>query len=192
MATQISKHFTLEQLTATSFPIKNIVPSSLMNNLRILGEVLDFIYDNVGPFKLISVYRSQELQDYIRKYGSETEKKQAVAKSYHSTAQAADIAPTTMSVVAFMAKIAQSPQVLKKIGAFAIKSGNVHIDTETSTRVGVALKATSDGSYVRLTASELKNLISGNPLAAAGIGILSLITLGLAGYLVYTLYSRKK
>jgi hypothetical protein len=163
-----------------------------MTNLRILGEVLDFIYDNVGPFKLKSVYRSQELQDYIRKYGSETEKKQAVAKSYHSTAQAADIAPISMSVVAFMAKIAQSPKVLKKIGAFAIKAGNVHIDTETSTRVGVALKATSDGTYVRLTASEIKNLIYANPIASVGVGLLSIITMGLAGFLVYTLYIKKK
>lgn len=189
MPTKLSKYFTLEQLTATSYKIANMPDSKALAYLRELAQVLDFVYDNIGAFKLISVYRSQALQDHIRKYGSPTEQKQAVAKSYHSTGQAADIQPTTMSVTAFMAKIAQSPSVMKKMGAFAIKSGNVHFDIDTTKRVGVALKATPSGEYVRLTPAEIKNLITQNPIKA-GVGALVVFS-AIAG-LIYWFGFRKR
>lgn len=189
---QYSKYFTEAQLTATSHKeFQNNIPANLTNNMYILGSVLDLIYEKIGPFTLLSVFRSQALQDYLRLHGTPTEQKQAATKSYHSTAQAADIYPKTMGLVPFMAKMAQTPAVTSKIGAYALKDGGIHFDTDTTKRVGVILKTTSEGPYVKMSPSEISSMISKYPAAAAGIGIAGIAVLGLAGYLLYSMKFKK-
>lgn len=80
--TQLSKNFTLEELTKTSHPVDNTPTVIHLDNLRILCEkVLQPIRDKFGPVTVSSGYRSKALNTLVG--GSTT--------SDHCSGRAADI-----------------------------------------------------------------------------------------------------
>ena len=148
---QLSKYFTLAMLTATSTGQANTPSSAIITKLQQGASLLDQLYDTIGPFRIESAFRSQATQDALRDGGNT----QAVATSLHSTGEAFDIIPTTMTVGEYYFKIVANPVLASKFGAFAIKNTVIHLDTKTSTRQAVALKVQPDGQYVRLTTAEI-------------------------------------
>jgi hypothetical protein len=184
MATKFSKYFTLEQLTITDQKTKNKPSENVIANLRILAETLDLMYEKIGPFTILSAYRSQETQDSLKSGGST----QAISASLHTKGLASDIVPKKMSAIAYMAKIAQTPAISKRLGGYALKSTAIHLDVDTSKRNAVPLKVMKDGSYVRLTTDEVKKLISQYPIASKSL-MISFLGASLA--LVYWFYFRR-
>lgn len=179
---KVSKYFTINDLTRTDTGIANAPPTSLEPKLILLGKTLDTLYEKVGPFKIISAYRAPAVQSALKSGGNV----QAVSKSYHSTAQAADIMPTSMSVQDFFAKLTQSP-VKDILGGYAIKQNVLHIDTDTSWRKGVAMYVDKAGQYIRFSATELKNFIAKNKVAVGG----GLAVLLIGGAVAFYLISKK-
>lgn len=183
---EVSKYFTLAQLTATQQKTSNKPPQSVLAELTVLGSVLDEIYEKIGPFKVESAYRSQETQEALKSGGNV----QAISKSYHTLGMAADIVPSKEGISSFFFKILGHPTISKKVGGVAIKSNTIHFDTDIKKRVGVGLRVTSSGAYVRLSDSEVKTGIAKyvKTAAIAGGGLLAI----LAAIGAFFFFKRKK
>lgn len=179
MAESYSKYFSLNQLTQTDTRLTNKPDSSALEKIKHLGRVLDTMYEQIGPFKIISAYRAPAVQAALKAGGNT----QAVSMSLHSTGQAADIMPINQNIKDYFAKITATPSVKNLLGGYAIKNTVVHIDTDTSKRVGVAMYVTKAGSYVRFSATELQNFIARNKVAAGG-GLILLVGAGVAAYMM--------
>lgn len=180
-----SKYFSLDQLTRTDTGLSNKPTSADVPKLERLGKVLDTIYEKIGPFKIVSGYRSPAVQQELKSSGNT----QAIKQSYHMTGQAADIMPTNQSVKDFFAKITATPDVKNLFGGYAIKSSVIHFDTDTSSRRGVAMFVDKAGNYIRFTAASLKDFMSKNSGAVAGG---SLLLIGLASIAYFMMKGKNK
>lgn len=186
-----SKYFSLKELSKTETGVVNTPPSTVMPKIEALGKVLDIIYERIGPFKIVSAYRSPATQTALKSGAAgAASAAQAAKQSYHTTGQAADILPTTMSVQAFYTKIVQTPDVAKLMGAFAVKNTVIHLDVDTSWRSAVAMYVDSAGNYIRFTADGLKNFISRNKVGVAAGGLVLVLALGAAAFIYMN--SKKK
>jgi len=101
---QLSKYFTLEQLTASNTAAKNGIDNTpdiqRQANLQQLALLLDQIYDAVGPFTITSGYRSPALNALLGN---------ASATSLHMQGMAADILPDNDTVEDYFWKLASNP-----------------------------------------------------------------------------------
>lgn len=180
-ANTFSKYFSLAELTRTDTGLSNTPTAADEPKLKKLGSVMDTIYEKIGPFKIVSGYRSPAVQQQLKKSGNT----QAVSTSYHSTGQAADIMPVGQSVQSFFAKITTTPSVKNLLGGYAIKTNVIHFDTNTAARVGVAMYVDKAGQYIRFGANELQNFISKNKTAVAvGGGAIILIGAAVAAFVI--------
>lgn len=157
---QLSKYFDYAKMTATSSGLPNLPPADVLATLRRLALELDVLYERVGPFKIISAFRSQDLQDLLR-----TQTNQAVARSGHTGGMAADIQPLSGDLKSYMARAYSDPVVRPKFGAFALKNNTIHVElpmpnanppkaTLTPMYVG------TDGLYYRFSQTELGKILS--------------------------------
>ncbi len=157
---QLSKYFDYAKMTATSSGLPNLPPADVLATLRRLAQELDVLYERVGPFKIISAFRSQDLQDLLR-----TQTNQAVARSGHTGGMAADIQPLSGDLKSYMARAYSDPVVRPKFGAFALKNNTIHVElpmpnanppkaTLTPMYVG------TDGLYYRFSQTDLGKILS--------------------------------
>lgn len=175
----LTSRFTIGDLTAsetaTRLGLYNFPNAEELKNLKELAVLLEFIWDKVGPFSILSGFRSQALQDALRSGAATAETaKMAVSKSYHCTGQAADITPTTMSLDEFFVKLWTLPEFKSKIGQVAYKKSqnSIHISTQTPTfPEPTPMKVMSDGSYVRLNETEKEQWLEAYPIKIARIGV---------------------
>lgn len=180
---QLSKYFSLADLTKTDSGVKNIPDPAALENLKRFSKILDTVYDSIGPFSIVSGYRSPAVQQAIKSGSSgSASASQASTTSYHMRGIAADIAPKGQSAQQFMAKIAQTPRVKNMLGEIAVKKSALHISAATPEKTGVLMYVDNAGKYIRLKADEIANLISKNKVAATGIGIGTLLLAGLGIY----------
>lgn len=99
--TQISPHFTLEELTATNYPAMQAIPNTeqLINLVWLVCAVLQPLRDAFGaPIRINSGFRSVTLNKYVG----------GVSNSYHLRGLAADIRVNST------AHAAQLVEILKK------------------------------------------------------------------------------
>ena len=153
---QLSKYFTLENLTTTSRKVNNTPDTFAEGNLRKLALVLDMLYDQIGPIRVTSGYRSPALN-------AELSADHPVSNtSLHMRGMAADIYPLNDSAENYFRKIAQSPlkNLLGEIINEADEQGVVHVSLPYEGGTGV-LKYLKYGSYYRYTPDEVQALIRG-------------------------------
>jgi len=172
---QLSRYFTLSDLTITSTGLDNSPDGSALSNLTGLANLLDKIYETIGPFNINSGYRSPLVNQIIG----------GTSGSLHMQGKAADLMPLTMSPESFFTKLANSG-VLKSTGEIINESerGIVHVSTPTSTMQGV-LKYLEGGEYFRYTAEQAKKLLAlgkENPITSAII--ISVISGGILYFLM--------
>lgn len=147
---QLSRYFTLEELTrsatAASRGIDNTPDTFSQGNLAALALLLDSIYDQIGPFRISSGYRSPALNAAIG--GADA--------SLHMRGMAADIIPDSMTAEQFFWKLALSPlrNSCGEIINEANEKGVVHISLPYESGTGI-LKYLSGGSYFRYSDSDL-------------------------------------
>jgi hypothetical protein len=167
---QYSKYFKLKDLCVTSLPYPNLpVDSATQNNMKKLGEALDTIMDEIGPYTLASVYRSPENQAALSA-GAQGAASAAMAshatKSYHAQGLAADLTPNNgMTPTAFAQACYQNPKVAALLGQIVDKSEggqhSLHISIQTSRfPKATPMRVAADGQYVRLTPEEITNWIA--------------------------------
>lgn len=157
---QLSKYFDYAKMTVTSSGLPNLPSAEVLAVLRTLAQTLDVIYERVGPFRIISAFRSQDLQDLQR-----TITNQAVARSGHTGGMAIDFQPLSGDLKSYMARAYSDPVVRPLFGAFAIKNNTIHAElpmpnanppkaTLTPMYVG------KDGLYYRFNQTELSKILS--------------------------------
>lgn len=196
----ISKYFTLKDLTITSLKVDNTPTPEAVENLKKLGQVLDTLYDRVGPFTIISAYRSPAAQAALKSgEGGSASAAQAASKSFHSLGLAADIVPTKMSANQYFTTIAENASLKNMLGEIAIKTNGpylnpaqtLHISVATPMKQGVLMYVNQAGQYIRMAGNEVSAFIGKyrTPILIAG-GLLIPFAAGLAFFLY--LRSRKK
>lgn len=146
---QLSKHFTLEDLTVTNTGLDNTPTSDARNNLQKLALLLDIIYDQIGPFSVTSAYRSDAVNNSI---GGAT-------GSYHTLGIAADLSPFNDTPYDFFVKILNS-SIFDKVGELineADEKGVVHVSLPSFAKRSVAMYL-KNGNYLTYSQSEINNL----------------------------------
>jgi len=179
---QLSKYFTLADLTITGSSASNKPDPTSLENLKKLAGKLDILYDKVGPFKVISGYRSPAVQAAIKSGASgSASAAQVSTTSYHMKGIAADIQPKNQTPEQFMAKIAQMSDVKNLLGEIAIKKNALHVSLATPEKQGVFMWVDGAGKYIRFKSNELAAIISRNKIAV-GAGLGTIVLAGLAIY----------
>lgn len=172
----VGKYFKLKDIIATSYNVYNFPSTSHWATIQTLGKVLDTIYEKVGPFRVISGYRSAALQNALR---GDT---QAAAKgtSFHELGLAVDLVPLTKSLNDFYGLIIGQDDVKNICGEIAIKpsQNSIHLSGATSSKRGVAMiMGPSDYVYRSLTPEQffqyVKYPASIWPVALVGTGVLA-------------------
>jgi len=181
---QLSKYFTLADLTKTSQPYSNQPTTDAeLDNLTKLAQLLDKIFDAVGPFDILSAFRSEQVNNAVG----------GVPTSYHRQGIAVDIYATTMSPEDFFAKIYGS-DFRWQFGEIALKldQNALHLSLPTYTKNGVALWEEA-GRYTRMTSEQIAQYVKNvgnvvtdslreNPLRT---GIAALAMAGAASFFIY-------
>ncbi|MEO5348860.1 MAG: hypothetical protein H7836_04365 [Magnetococcus sp. YQC-3] len=181
---QLSKYFTLADLTKTDSGIKNVPDAIALENLKKFAKIADVVYDTIGPFSFLSAYRSPAVQSALKAGSSGAASAlQASTTSYHMKGIAGDIVPKTMTAEAYMAKIAQNPKIKNMLGEIAVKKNALHISAATPEKVGVLMYVDNAGKYIRLKAEEISSMIERHKVAA-GIGLGTIIALGIGLYFI--------
>lgn len=157
---QLSRYFTLENLTYSDTALRqgiNNTPDTFSQaNLGQLAVLLDQIYDQIGPFRISSGYRSPELNAAIG--GAEG--------SLHQRGMAADLIPETMSADAFFWKLSNSPlkNSCGEIINEASEKGVVHVSLPYTDSGGIYrtgyLKYMKGSSYYVYTPAEINARLS--------------------------------
>lgn len=165
----LSKYFSLKDLTVTSLPGDNSPTPEALSNLKKLAQVLDTLRDKIGPFQVISAYRSPSIQAALKSgaQGSASAS-QAANLSFHSQGLAADIVPSTMNANAYFSAIAANPAIKNMLGEIAVKTNGpylnpavtLHISVATPSKQGVLMYVDSAGKYIRLAQSEISQFLS--------------------------------
>lgn len=123
---KISKYFTLRDLTKTGQGTANIPNAAELKQLTILAGLLDRLFDEVGPFTVLSAFRSEATQAKLKT----TETAAAKKKSFHELGMAADITPKNTDIFTYWLKVIDLPWVKKGgLGEIALKTPQnaVHI-----------------------------------------------------------------
>lgn len=207
---QISKYFTLADLTRTDQSADNTPDANSLVNLNQLGKLLDQIYDLVGPFNVLSAFRSKAVEDALSASGQPTAEAAGGHVSFHTVGLAADINPTTMSLDEFFGKIlaqmgtADQPGPLwnqmTEIG-YKPSQGSIHVAGAVTYRaINVVLSLQDDGTYGRLSPEKILEYMSPyvqqaitdvEQAATSPSGIAGILAVG-AALLALVFFSRKK
>ena len=162
MAKQLSKYFTLDQLTVTDMKAKNVPTGSNLQNLTEFSKILDTVKDKIGNYKVISGYRSPEVTAALIKVN-----KQAVAKSLHEIGKAADIQPMNMTAPQFLTKIFQLPDIKNKLGEIAVKTNVLHLSSVVPGKKSNFMYVNKAGQYIKFAANELDTYVKQHGVATA-------------------------
>jgi hypothetical protein len=205
---QLSSHYTLGDLTRTSQALTapNMPSDGYMyDNLVLLADVLEQLRSAIGPFTLLSGFRTSELQQALTAAGDPT----SPGLSFHELGRAVDISPTSMGLVEYFSRILVDPDLKAKFAEVAIKTSqnalHLSINTPDDTRDAKVLGLNSDNVYARLSADDIANYIAPylpSDVNATDYAAANLVTydktpivLGMLGALVgayYFLVGRKK
>lgn len=159
---QISADYTLadlcvtsQTLTAPNLPINQ----AEINNLGVLAQFLETLTTTIGPFTILSGFRSPELEAVLTAQGEPT----APGLSFHELGRAADLAPTTMTIDQMFGQILANSNMLSQLVEIAWKpsQNSIHlaVNTPDDTRVTKVLTLNSGGIYAQLTADEIEQFI---------------------------------
>lgn len=126
--------YKLKDLCVTSTGLPNLPSNKTeLDNLIWLAKVLDQLSQSIGPFNVISAFRSYDVNVAV---GGNPNK-----KSYHELGMAADIHPLTMSIDQFFGMILSSDWK-DKLGEIILKSdqNTLHIGLPTNSLRGKIMK----------------------------------------------------
>lgn len=178
---KLSTYFDLRALTTTQQNADNTPGPLELANLKELGTILDDIIDFIGPFRVVSAYRSQTVNDLVG----------GAPNSLHMDGKAADLFPTVQNLESFYRDLFESG-IADNLGEIAYKptQGTVHISIKTLTKSSVPL-ILEGGSYRRMGQDELaakfgiEKDIPMQPVVKAGIGVGVVSLIAALGFVTY-------
>lgn len=160
--TKLSASYTLEDLTKTNqvLALPNLPTEKwIMDNLAVLADTLEFLTSSVGPFVIISGFRTEELQNALKSSGEPT----GSGKSFHEVGRAVDIYPTTMDITEFFGRILANPDVRYRFAEISIKPSqnalHLAVNVPSDTRFPKILALNASNQYAKLTETEIQHYV---------------------------------
>lgn len=165
-STHLSPNYTLGDLTITNQGTPNMpTTQDQMDNLTSTAINLEALTQAVGPFKILSAFRSPETEAALTGSGQPTaEKANSGALSFHEEGLAVDIYPTTMSPIEFFGKLCAIIGTTDQPGtwrdvyseiAYKPSQNSIHLALAVSYKKNVFLSLNSAGTYTKLTDDEI-------------------------------------
>lgn len=159
----LSSHYSIANLSPTTKALsKPNLPSTdvEISNMAMLADTAELLERNVGPFTILSGFRTKELQSVLSSTGEPT----SAGTSFHELGRAVDIYPTTMGIAEFFAKILVDEDLKNRFVEIAIKPGqnSIHlaINVPDDTRDPRVMALNADNVYARLTVDEITSYIT--------------------------------
>jgi len=141
--------YKLKDLTVTNTGIPNLPTSdSELNNLKWLAKVLNQLTTSLGPFTVISAYRTAAVQKAVAGKNFNPN-----SKSFHELGMAADIYPLGQTIDTYFGRLITT-EWRTKLGEIIIKptQNSIHIGLPTAKVQGKLMIL--DGKYRLLTSAE--------------------------------------
>lgn len=161
---QLSNQFILRDLTLTnqSLTMPNLPTTPYdFDNLKLLAQTLEYLQANIGPFQILSAYRTKELQDKLTAEGEPTG---SGVKSFHEVGRGVDIYPTTMSIDEYFGRILANPDLKDQFAEIAIKPSqnalHLAINVPGDVRTPKVTGLNPLGVYARLSVDEITAYIA--------------------------------
>lgn len=147
---------TSQSLSAPNIPDRD----GPVNNLMVTASVLEQVTGLVGPFNILSGFRTQELEDKLTAQGEPT----ASGISMHQMGRAVDIYPTTMSLDEFYGQLLANANLRSLFAEIAYKpsQNSIHLAVQTpdDNRDIKILGLDDAGQYVRLSLDQIQDFIA--------------------------------
>lgn len=184
---QLSPRFKLRDFLVTSYSVDNRPDYEYqLTNLKNLAMALEVLISRFGAIRIESGYRSQALQDALRR-----DTGQAASVSLHSEGQAADIEPLAVTAQQMFAGIAADSNLKNMFGEIAVKQNIIHISTPTASKRGLLMYVDAADKYITMTADQVKTFIATYKKTTIGLALVSVFAA--AGFIVYKIWkSRRK
>lgn len=198
--TQLSPSYKLKDLSVTSTGISNNPTESAFNNLKRLAIELEYLKNQLGPFRIASAYRNSSVNSAVG--GSST--------SRHLHGDGVDLVPLQTNSFLYFAEILKRDDIRNRFGEISLKKPQnaIHLTLPYTSSSGTLVKNSpriADGSpmvYMSMSQGEIERFML-DPYAAPGQG-LSVVQagipfylkamIGLSGisFLLFTIKQRKK
>lgn len=157
----LTQNYTLGEFLVTNQALSQPnMPSQVSHydNLVLLAEMKEKLDYYIGKSRIVSAYRSKELQEKLRAQGEPT----ASGLSFHEVGRAFDLVPTEMSIADFFGMILASP-LREEFAEIAIKpsQGALHlaINVPGDVREPKITGLNQEGIYARLGVDEIAEYI---------------------------------
>lgn len=158
----LSTHYSLASLVATTKALSqpNLPKTeSEIQNLSMTADTLEYLESKIGPFTILSGFRSPELQAVLAASGDPV----ASGKSYHELGLAVDIYPTTMSFADYFGRILADEEVRSHFIEIAIKpaQNSLHLAVKSpyDLRDPKIMGLNTEDQYARLNAEDIARYI---------------------------------
>lgn len=147
--------YRLKDLTITNYDLPNMPNEAELKNLKWLAKVLTDLENDIGPFTIISAFRSYQVQNAVLGHSPTAQVNRN--KSFHEAGMAVDLWPTTQTIEAFFGKILASDYWPENLGEISIKPSQnaIHLSLPT-TRLKNKPMILEGGSYRKLTQNEIE------------------------------------
>lgn len=159
----LSQHYSLGDLTQTSqMLMRPNFPENVQqfDNLTYLADILERLNHEIGPFQILSGFRTKELQSILAGQGEPV----ASGISFHEVGRGVDITPTSMSTAEYFGLILAIEDLKNQFAEIAIKPSQnaIHlaINVPGDVREPKITGLNSEGVYARLTLDEIANYLS--------------------------------
>lgn len=159
---QVSPRYTLANLSPTNQQLSepNLPSESYMfDNLQTSAPILEYLDQQIGPFLLLSGFRTKELQNKLSSQGEPT----SLGTSFHEVGRGFDISPTTMTPDEFFGKMLADPDIKSMFAEIAIKPSQhaIHFGTNIpgDTRETKVLGLNENDIYAKLSLDQLARYV---------------------------------
>src|SRR5271155_4726895 len=145
---QLSANYTVGSLCPTTQTLSQPnLPTdpSYVDNMEVLASVLELMNGTVGPFTVLSGYRTAELEAVLTSQGEPT----APGLSFHELGRAVDIYPTTMTIDQYWGQLLANSNTRDLFTEMAYKPSQnsihlaVNVPADTRVTKVLALNATT-------------------------------------------------
>jgi hypothetical protein len=171
---QLTKNFRVKNFLVTNTGLSNHPTEAYYKNIvNILAPTMQRLYDEIGPFNVLSAFRSKEVNDAVAESKSPT-------LSFHEVGLAVDIYPTTMNIETYFGKILNSPYWMGALYEIFLKppQNAIHLSVSVDNRKGlVKIMNEEKTSYVAATVDQIQKYIN-DVVGNAGRSIASLFSSG--------------
>lgn len=161
---KLSSKYNVGDLTVTTkiLALPNLPTQKYeLENLKLLAAFLEKIEAKVGPFVIISGYRTGELQQALKAQGAPVSN----TKSFHEVGRAVDIFPSTMDTEEFFARLIMDPEIRQNFSEVSLKpsQNSIHlaVNVPGDIRTPRILMLNANNKYEAMSKDQIEFFVAG-------------------------------